>query len=132
MKDVKQNTAISNSTSKHRARFRLAGVIVLLLGLSGAGGLYWIRTRAADPMDDPMMAGYAKPEMRQMEMLYGKMGQITLDLMDDLRRPGTQAILTAAISIALALVCFFLANRWVAHGDAGVPGEMDPTDAQMD
>jgi hypothetical protein len=42
---VGSKTAVSNSTLKLRARFRTAGVIVLLLGIGGAFILYWIRTR---------------------------------------------------------------------------------------
>jgi hypothetical protein len=64
-------------------------------------------------MDDPAMAGYSKPEQMQMGTLYGKMGLMTSDLLDDLKQPGTQAILIAVFSVLVAFVCFFLADRWV-------------------
>ena len=104
--------ASASKSERFRARFRAAGVLVLVLGISGAGLLYWIRTRSPDPADDPLLAGYAKPEMRQMEILYGKMGQISMDLMADLKRPAVQAIVIAVASIAVALACFFVADRW--------------------
>ena len=110
---------VSNSTLKHRARFRTAGILVLVLGIGSACALYWIRTHNRDWTDDPMMAGYSKPEIRQMEIMYGRMGEMTSDFMNDLKRPGTQAILIAAISILIALGCFFLANRWVDDGETG-------------
>lgn len=116
---MKEETAISYATSKHRARLRMAGVVVLVLGIGGACVLYWIRTRTTDLTDDPMMAGYSKAELRQMEILYGKMGQVISDLLDNLKRPGTQAILIAAISTLIAFGCFYLANRWVDNDEAG-------------
>ena len=36
-----------------------------------------------------------------MELLYGKMGLLTMELSDDLKQPGTQALLIAAVSILL-------------------------------
>jgi hypothetical protein len=106
-------------SSKSRARLRTAGFVVLLLGIGGACILYWIRTRQPDLMDDPMMTGYSRPESRQMAILYGKMGQMVLDLTDDLKRPGVQAILIAGISALIAVACFFVARE----PDDGPPGK---------
>lgn len=66
-----------------------------------------------------MLAGYSKPETRQMEILYGKMGLVTSDLFDALKRPGTQAILIVAISALVAMGCFFFARRWVDGDETG-------------
>ena len=96
-----------------KLRFRLVGSLVLLMGVAGACTLYWVRTRAANVLDDPAMAGYSRPELMQMGALYGKMGLITSDLLDDLKQPGTQAVLIVVFSALAAFVCFFLANRWV-------------------
>jgi hypothetical protein len=113
------NTTLSSSSLKHRAQFRAAGVIVLLLGIGSAWILYWLRTRNQDSSADPMLAGYSKPETRQMEILYGKMGLVTSDLFDALKRPGTQAILIVAISALVAMGCFFFARRWVDGDETG-------------
>jgi hypothetical protein len=96
-----------------KLRFRLVGTLVFLIGVASACVLYWIRTRAANVMDDAAMAGYSKPELMQMGALYGKMGLMTSDLLDDLKQPGTQAILIGLFSALVAFACFFLANRWV-------------------
>lgn len=85
--------------------------MVLVLGIAGAGVLYWIRTRNQDAGEDPMLEGYSNPSARQMGVLYGKMGLMISDLTDDLKRPGVQAILIAAVSVVVALACFYLARR---------------------
>src|SRR5215471_21530524 len=41
-------------------RLRVAGVIVLVLGIVGAITLYKVRTRSSDVMDDPMLANYSR------------------------------------------------------------------------
>jgi hypothetical protein len=108
---MSDETATEASASRRRARLRTAGVIVLLLGLAGAGALYGIRTHAAGAADDSMLEGYSKPELRQMGMLYGKMGIMITDLTDDLKSPGVQASIIAGISVVVALGCFYLANH---------------------
>jgi len=111
--------ALSASTLKHRARFRTAGRVALALGIASASLLYWLRTRNPGSGTDPMLEGYSKPEIRQMEILYGKMGIVTSDLLDSLKQPGTQAMLILGVSGLLAAGCFFFASRWVDGNDAG-------------
>jgi hypothetical protein len=99
------------SSDKRRARrLKAIGVIVLLLGIAVAGTVYWMGTRSADLSDDPSMLGYDKPEERQMEILYGKQGELIEDWLDDLKQPGTQAILIAAVSAIIASGCFYFAR----------------------
>jgi hypothetical protein len=101
----------SVSSSKQRARrLKIAGVIVLTLGIAGAGAVYWIGTRSTDLSDDPSMLGYDKPEKRQMEILYGKSGQLIEDWSNDLKQPGTQAVIIAAVSVIFASGCFYFAR----------------------
>jgi hypothetical protein len=45
-----------------------------------------------------------------MGILYGKLGVLTQELAEDLRRPGTQACLIAAVSFLAALGCFYVAR----------------------
>jgi hypothetical protein len=109
-------TPSSSSSHKPGARLRMIGVIVLLLGMSSACIVYWIGSRSADLRDDPLMAGYYKSESRQVEVLIGKMGLVLVDLIDDLKRPGTQAVIIAATSAIIAFVCFYFA-RLLEYGD---------------
>jgi hypothetical protein len=101
------------SASKRRARrFRIAGIVVLVLGIIGAGLVYWLGTRAADLSDDPAMAGYDQPEERQMGILYGKQGELIEDWSNDLKQPGTQAVIIVAAAALAAAGCFYFAHLW--------------------
>ena len=97
-------------------RFRVAGMLVLLLGLGGAGVVYWRGTRAGEAPVDDSLIGYSKIETRQMEIMYGKQGLLLEDLKEDLRQPGNQAFLLAAAAAALAGGCFYLARLWAEDG----------------
>jgi flagellar basal body-associated protein FliL len=88
----------------------MLGVIVLVLGIAGAGVVYWMGTRSPDLADDPAMVGYNKAQTRQMGMLYGKMGPVIEEWFDDLKQPGTQAILIAVVSTLVAAGCFYFAR----------------------
>ena len=90
-------------------RLRSVGIIVLSLGLTAAGAVYWIRTHAG-PTDDELLAANARAQSRQMGILYGKMGVLTQELAEDLKQPGTQACLIAAVSVLAALGCFYVAR----------------------
>jgi hypothetical protein len=114
---VNDDTSAPKRSSRRRAHLRLAGIIVLGLGISGAGMVYWWGTRSPDLNDDPSMLGYNKAEQRQMGRLYGKMGLLIDDWMDDLKRPGTQAFLIAGFSVLVAGGCFHFA-RLLEHDDA--------------
>jgi hypothetical protein len=103
-------TPTSTELHKRRRRLRTIGTIVLLIGLSTAGIVYWIGSRSAKLQDDPMMVGYGRPQERNMELLYGRMGRTIEDLSDDLKRPGTQAALIAGVSIVVAVGCFYFAG----------------------
>jgi hypothetical protein len=88
----------------------MIGVIVLALGIGGAGSLYWLRTRSPDLMDDLSMIGYNRAQTRQMGQLYGKSGLLIEQWSEDLKQPGTQAILIALFSAVIAAGCFYLAR----------------------
>ncbi|HLZ53731.1 MAG TPA: hypothetical protein VKS19_04550 [Verrucomicrobiae bacterium] len=103
-------TAGARPPHRHSKRLRVIGAVVLLLGLAGAGAVYWIRAHSGEPAEDELLAGNARAESRQMEILYGKMGLLTQELSDDLKQPGTQALLIATISILIAAGCFYFAR----------------------
>jgi hypothetical protein len=88
----------------------MTGGIVLLLGISSACLVYWIRTRSPDLSDDLSMVGFNRAESRQMGQLFGKMGLLIEDWTNDLKQPGTQAILIASATILIALGCFYFAR----------------------
>lgn len=87
-------------------RYRLAALVILVLGLAGAGVVYWVGERRLDYSDDPAMIGFNRAAERQMGVLFGTQGQLMGDLDELLKQPGTQAILVAAASAVIALGCF--------------------------
>ena len=88
----------------------MIGVIILALGIAGAGVLYWLRTRSPDVSGDLSMQGYNRAQQRQMGQLYGNSGLLMEQWSDDLKQPGTQAILMAGFSIAVFAGCFYFAR----------------------
>ena len=113
---VDDKTSGPHLSSKRSARLRMIGIIVLMLGLGSAGVVYWLGTRSPDVMDDLSMVGYNKAQTRQMGMLYGKMGPVIEEWFDDLKQPGTQATIIAAVSTLIAAGCFYFA-RLLDHDD---------------
>lgn len=107
---INHNASGSHSPSGHGARLRMAGIIVLVLGIAGAGVVYWLGTRSPDVSDDVSMLGYNKAQTRQMEQLYGKSGLLIEQWFDDLKQPGTQATIIAAVSALIAAGCFYFAR----------------------
>jgi hypothetical protein len=107
---VNDQTSGPHSSSRRSAQLRLIGIIVLALGIGGAGMVYWLGTRSPDLSDDPSMLGFNKREERQMGLLYGKMGTLIEDWSDDLKRPGTQAFLIVGFSALVAGACFYCAR----------------------
>jgi hypothetical protein len=101
-------------------RYRLAGIIVLLVGCAAAGGVYWAGTRGPDVSEDAAMTGFNRGEERQMEILYGQQGELIEKLTEDLKQPGTQAGLIAGVAGLVAAGCFYF-GRWL-------PDEAKPTD----
>ena len=119
---MNEQTSRTESASRERLWLRRIGVIVWVLGISSACILYWLRSRSEDWADDPALVGYSAPAERQMGVLYGKMGLLIDDLCDDLKRPGTQALILAGGSTIFAAGCFYFA-RWAGGTDGnGDPG----------
>ena len=98
----------------------MTGIIVLVMGIGGAGVVYWLGTRAADVSGDLSMVGYNKAEERQMGMLYGKQGELIENWSNDLKQPGTQAFIIAATSILVAAGCFYFARLSDSDDETGV------------
>jgi hypothetical protein len=109
---ISNDTPDGSVASSHRRarRFRITGVIVLVLGIVGAGIIYWLGTRSPDLSGDLSMAGYDKPAERQMEILYGKQGEMIEDFANDLKRPGMQAVIILVAATLVAIGCFYFAR----------------------
>jgi hypothetical protein len=99
----------------------MAGVIVLVLGLAGAGVVYWLGTRSPDVSNDLSMQGYNRAATRQMGLLYGKQGLLIEEWTEDLKQPGTQAIIIVIFSAVIAAGCFYFA-RLSDNDDAAPDG----------
>jgi len=97
-----------NLSSRRSAQLRLIAIIVLTLGISSAGIVYWVRS--PDLSDDPSMLGFNRREEWQMGQLYGKMGTLIEDWSDDLKQPGTQAVIILGFSALVAGGCLYFAR----------------------
>jgi hypothetical protein len=108
---------------KHARLLRITGASVLVLGLVTAGVIYGVGLCNAKLNNDPSMLGFNRAEQRQMGQLYGKSGQMVDDWMDDLKQPGTQAVLISIASVLIAAGCFYFARLVeVDDGPAGQDG----------
>ncbi|MGD0410589.1 MAG: hypothetical protein ABSC18_02720 [Verrucomicrobiota bacterium] len=104
-----------DSSGKRRGRLRMIGVLVLLLGLGGAGTVYWTGTAPEDWSSDPATARAYKTETRNIEVNFGEMGLILNNIMAGLDRPDVQAAGIALVSILAASGCFWFAH-WLERG----------------
>jgi hypothetical protein len=100
----------SASLYREKARLRLIGIFILVLGLSIAGLVYWRGTRAEDARVEQYEQAQARAESRQMQMLYGTPGGLMEDLLTALKHPRNQALLIIAISGLIAGGCFYLSR----------------------
>jgi len=110
---VNNHTALPHASSRLRAWLRGIGAIVLLLGLVCAGAVYWTGTHGPEGMDGPderLLEGPSRAERHQVGLLYGKFGLRILDMMNGLKRPGTQAVIVAAVLILIAGGCLYIAH----------------------
>jgi hypothetical protein len=99
----------------------MIGVLALALGIAGAGLVYWLGTRSPNLEDELSMQGFNRAQQRQMGQLYGKSGLLIDEWVDDLKQPGTQAILIVVTSALLAAGCFYFAR--LVEIDDGPAGE---------
>lgn len=110
MSENDKASAPAKSLRQRARRLRMIGVIVLVLGIGGAGMLYWLRTRSPDVSDNLSMVGFNRAETRQMGQLYGKQGLLIEQWSDDLKQPGTQAAIIAGFSVLIFAGCFYFAR----------------------
>ena len=116
---VEDALAVPGPNLKLAARLRKIGVTALLLGAIGASLVYWRGKRSPDHTGDPSMGGFNKANERQMELMYGKMGTVTEDLVQQLKRPGTQAGIIAICGGLVAAGSFYLAKLASQNAEIG-------------
>jgi hypothetical protein len=118
---VNNKAAIPSSSRKRRAAFNALGVLVLFLGLGGAGLIYYgsAQRRSAAPstgqgtpaaeggwQDGTLSLPDSKKSSRDLELYYGKAGMLAVRLRDWVEQPGTLAIIIATVSTLAAMGCF--------------------------
>jgi flagellar basal body-associated protein FliL len=111
-------SASLHSRLKIAGRLRIIGSLILLLGLGGAGLVYWTGTAPEDASADPATARDYKSQLRNTEINFGQTGVLTAELSEDLKRPGVQAVLILIASAILACGCFFIAQLMVSRVSA--------------
>jgi hypothetical protein len=101
---------VRSSSIQPSRRLRIIGMLVLVLGVAGAGLFYYMEVRSAGPSMDELFPGYSRNRARQVGVLMGSMMVTLLGLVDSLKDPLTASILIAAVSAGVALICFRLAS----------------------
>jgi hypothetical protein len=101
---------------KRSDRLRAIGWLVLASGLASAAVLYWVETRAANPMmNDATALGYSRSLKHGMGVMMGQFGIVLTEWQESLTSPIGQA-LTTAICAALVAAYFFRV-AWVLDAE---------------
>jgi hypothetical protein len=99
--------------------FRIAAVVVLILGTGGAVLVYELGSHADDLSNDPSMIGYDRAANQQTDVLLGKQGELFEGWMNDLKQPDTQAVIIIGTTVLVALACLKIAR--LCDRDAELP-----------
>ena len=91
-------------------RLRIVGILVLAIGVVGAGLFYWIQVRSAAPSMDELFPGYSRNRSRQLGILMGSMTVTLVGVVDALKDPFTESVIIVAASACVALIFFRLAS----------------------
>lgn len=125
MKTQQPNPGIA-PPEKIARRLRRIGIVVLSLALVSASLFYWQGRQSKDVSNDPSMGGFNKANQRQMEIMYGKMGTVTEDLVQHLKQPTTQAVIILLAGGFIAVACFYFA-RLLSCGESQTSGASEGT-----
>jgi hypothetical protein len=101
-----------NAPAARRAgtALRMIGAVILVLGLGGAGLVYWLSPPPKDLSDEVLRASNSKKVQRAIEVNVGKMGVVMDGLAEDLEDPATKAMVIAVAAILLSSGCFYFAH----------------------
>lgn len=97
--------------SRLRAYWRIAGKIVLVVGLCYAPIHYVVKSRQAEERLGDLLPAYDKTMDREMRVQMGTFGLVLMQWRDALEQPGAQAILIAAGAAIAAKGCYYVADR---------------------
>jgi hypothetical protein len=98
------------ATRRAGTTLRLIGATILVLGLGGAGLVYWLSAPPDDLSDEVLRSSNSKRVQRAIEVNVGKMGVAMDGLAEDLEDPATKAIVIAVITLLLGAGCFYFAH----------------------
>jgi hypothetical protein len=105
------------SAFRHATTLNIVGVIVLFVGLGGAGLVYWLGQNRAAPsttngdwQDGTLSLTDSKISTRDIELYGGKLEVVMVKFLDWLQHPSSLAIVIAVISVLIAVGCFLLAR----------------------
>ena len=91
-------------------RWRLAGKIILIVGLCYAPVHYVLQMRAAEERLGDLLPAYDKAMNREMQIQMGTLGLVLMQWNDALHEPITQAIIIAVGSALGAKFCYYVAS----------------------
>ncbi len=91
-------------------RLRFVGTVILIIGLAGAGLIYWRYARSAGPTMDELMPGYSERRARTNSIIMGNMVVTLMGWIEGLQDPRTQAIVLVVVSALIAWGCFWTAG----------------------
>jgi hypothetical protein len=97
------------------AGLRIAGLIVLIIGLGIACARLWSNHPASDAGTD--LSDDTKKAVRDQERNFGKMGVLSSDLSNRLEDPVTQAAIIAGVAIVGSAACFYIGHLKDRVGD---------------
>jgi hypothetical protein len=100
-------------------RWKLAGKIILIVGLCYAPVHYVIKSRQAEARLGDILPGYDKTMNREMAMQMGTLGLVLMQWREALEQPATQAVLVAVGAALAAKACYYVADTLehnAAHG----------------
>lgn len=90
-------------------RLRITSVVLLLAGTAIAGAIYAFGTGPVES-DDPAMIAQDKIDSRQVAQMYGDVGLLERNWANDLKQPGTQAVIIFVITAVVAGGGLFVAR----------------------
>jgi hypothetical protein len=108
--DTKRPLTPYERDARLAGRLRIAGALVLAIGIVSAGLVYWIKTRSAHATLEDLMPGSAAERNRQIAILIGNFGLYLLQGWEYLQRPDAQAFVIVGGAALVALVCFRVAG----------------------
>jgi hypothetical protein len=104
-----KTTPLATSPPRPGAPMRIAGIVILLIGLAVAGLVYGLSKPEALP-DELATPDNSKIVARDVARNYGQMGTFSYSLSEYLKDPAIRAAVIALTSVLVASGCFYIAH----------------------